>query len=128
MEGTLCGVWIDGEGRARVSLAAADGGRKEATLPFEPFAWLSSMTFAVPAVGVEYERLGGSAAFGFLARAHSMEAFEGLGRVARDAVVVDAVRPLECQFLLQRRARLYADMGFARLRRCQVDIETGSSG
>ena len=33
MEGTLCGVWIDGEGRARVSLATADGGRREATQP-----------------------------------------------------------------------------------------------
>lgn len=128
MEGTLCGVWIDGEGRARVSLAGEDGARREDALPFEPFAWLSSMTFAVPAAGLEYERLGGEAAFGILARAHSLEAFEGLVKAARDSVVVDVIRPLECQFLLQHRARLYGDMAFTKLRRCQVDIETGSSG
>jgi DNA polymerase elongation subunit (family B) len=128
IEGTLCGVWIDGGGRARVSLEAPDGGRNEAALPFEPFAWLSSMTFAVPAAGVEYERLGGEAAFGILARTHSLEAFDGLMKAARDSVVVDVIRPLESQFLLQHRARLYGDMAFARLRRCQLDIETGSSG
>jgi DNA polymerase I len=47
---------------------------------------------------------------------------------ARDLVAVDAIRPLESQFLLQSRRRLYADLPFAKLRRCQVDIETGSTG
>jgi hypothetical protein len=37
MDGTLCGVWIDGDGKARVSVATADGGRVEVTEPFEPF-------------------------------------------------------------------------------------------
>jgi DNA polymerase elongation subunit (family B) len=76
--------------------------------------------------GVRFERLGGDAALGTLARASSLEAFDAFIRVARDSVAVDAIRPLECQFLLQRRARLFGDMTFAKLRRCQVDIETGS--
>ncbi|HXQ81481.1 MAG TPA: DNA polymerase domain-containing protein [Opitutaceae bacterium] len=127
MDRTLCGVWIDGEGQARVSLEAPGGGREESALPFEPFAWLASASFGVPVPGVVFERLGGGAALGTLARAHSLEAFDGLLRAARDSVAIDAIRPLESQFLLQSRARLYGDMSFAKLRRCQVDIETGSA-
>jgi DNA polymerase elongation subunit (family B) len=127
MDGTLCGVWIDGEGRARVCMASADGGRAEKLLPFEPFAWLASNPFDTPVAGVTFEQLKGGAALGTLARASSLEAFEGLVKAARDSVAVDAIRPLECQFLLQHRARLFSDMAFAKLRRCQVDIETGSS-
>jgi DNA polymerase elongation subunit (family B) len=127
MEGTLCGVWIDGDGRAHVSVATADGGRREETQPFEPFAWLASNPFDGAVAGIELEKLRGDAALAVLARASSLEAFDGFTRTARESVAVDAVRPLESQFLLQRRARLFADMGFARLRRCQVDIETGST-
>ncbi len=127
MEGTLCGVWIDDGGAARVALATTDGGREEATLPFKPFAWLSSVPADAPVTGVEFERLGGDATLGTLARAASIEAFEGLLKAARDSVAVDAIRPLESQFLLQHRARLFGDLSFSRLRRCQVDIETGSA-
>jgi DNA polymerase I len=128
MDGTLCGVWIDGEGRARVSVETPDGGRKETTLPFEPFAWLAANPFTAPVAGVVFERLAGGAALGTLARAASLEAFDGFMKVARESVAVDSIRPLESQFLLQRRARLFGDMPFVRLRRCQVDIETGSTG
>ena len=127
MEGTLCGVWIDGEGRARVCVETPDGGRREGALPFEPFAWLASASFAAPLHGVVFERLAGDAALGTLAKAYSLEAFNELLAAARGAVAVDAIRPLESQFLLQRRARLYSDMSFAKLRRCQIDIETGSA-
>jgi len=128
MDGTLCGVWIDGEGRARVAVAAPGGAREERTLPFEPFAWLGSVPEGAPLTGIDFERLGGAAALGVIARARSLDSFDGLLKVARDSVAVDVIRPLESQFLLQHRARLFGDMGFARLRRCQVDIETGSSG
>jgi DNA polymerase I len=127
MDGTLCGVWIDGEGRARVSVASPDGGREERLVPFEPFAWLASAPPGDPVAGVEFERLGGNAALGTLARARSLEAFDGLIKATRGSTAVDAIRPLESQFLLQHRARLFGDMAFAKLRRCQVDIETGSA-
>jgi DNA polymerase elongation subunit (family B) len=127
MDGTLCGLWVDGEGKARVCRATPDGGRREALEAFEPFAWLGGGAPPVP--GVRYESLGGSAALNTLARADSLDAFEALQRAARElpGVALDALRPLESQFLLQHRARLYSDMPFARLRRCQVDIETGSA-
>ena len=94
MDGTLCGVWIDGEGSARVSLASSDGGRVEKVLPFEPFAWLASNPFVAPVSGVTFEPLKGGAALGILARATSLEAYEGMVRAAKDSVAVDAIRPL----------------------------------
>ncbi len=127
MDATLCGVWIDGEGRARVSVATPGGGREERILPFEPFAWLASAPIDGPVAGIEFERLAGNAALGTLVRAQSLEAFDGFLKVARESVAIDAIRPLESQFLLQHRARLFGDMSFSRLRRCQVDIETGSA-
>jgi DNA polymerase elongation subunit (family B) len=123
---SLCGVWIDGEGNAHVSVETAGGGREERKMPFEPFAWLSSNPFDAPVAGIATEVLAGSAPLGLLARASSLDAFDGFVREARETAGVDAIRPLESQFLLQARARLFADMGFSALRRCQVDIETGS--
>ena len=127
MDGTICGVWIDGDGRARVSLATPDGGREEREYPFEPFAWLSAPPLDEAVSGVRFDSLAGDAALGTLARASSLDAFDGFVRMARESGALDIIRPLESQFLLQHRARLYADLTFARLRRCQVDIETGSS-
>ncbi|HZZ19532.1 MAG TPA: DNA polymerase domain-containing protein [Opitutaceae bacterium] len=127
MDGTICGVWIDADGVAHVSLETGGGGRVEETKPFEPFAWLSSNPFEAPVAGVELETLAGTAALGVLARAKSLDAFDGFVRTAKESVPVDSLRPLESQFLLQHRARLYGDMSFAKLRRCQVDIETSSA-
>ncbi|HEY5227993.1 MAG TPA: DNA polymerase domain-containing protein, partial [Opitutaceae bacterium] len=93
----------------------------------EPFAWLSSNPIDGEVSGIRIEKLAGTAALGVLARATSLEAFDGFVRTARESVPVDALRPLESQFLLQHRARLYGDLSFARLRRCQVDIETASA-
>jgi DNA polymerase I len=127
MDGTLCGVWIDDDGHARVSVATPEGGREEREYPFEPFAWLSSPPVDEPVSGVTLDALAGSAALATLARADSIASFEGFLRVARESGALDVIRPLESQFLIQHRARLFGDLPFAKLRRCQVDIETGSS-
>ena len=127
MDGAICGVWIDGKGVARISFATPDGGREEKTMQFEPFAWLASNPVDGPVAGVQFEALAGTAALGTLARAATLEAFDGFVRTARESVAVDALRPLESQFLLQHRARLYGEIPFSKLRRCQVDIETSSA-
>ena len=112
-------------GGRRCRLRRREGGRGRRECPFEPFAWLASPPSTSPCPGSSSSALAGDAALGTLARARSLEAFDGFVKTARDSGALDVIRPLESQFLLQHRARLYGDLAFAKLRRCQVDIETG---
>ncbi len=121
---TLCGLWIGDDGRAHLCVTTPDGGRKESVETFEPFAWLGSESSHE---GVRWERLGGEGAFGWLAHAESLGLFETFFKSVREGAPVDVLKPYESQWLLQNRARLYAEMHFHDLRRCQLDIETGAA-
>ncbi len=121
---TLCGLWIDDAGQVHVCAATADGGRTERVEAFKPFAWLGA---EAGFEGVQVERLKGDGAFNWLAHAGSLAVFELFYKTVRDGTPVDVLKPYEGQWLLQRRARLYADLKFADLRRCQLDIETGAA-
>jgi DNA polymerase I len=126
MSESLCGVWMDDSGVVYVAIAAADGSRVTRTEALRPFAWLNEQVSAA-AEGVSIETLKGEGPFNRLAHAESLEAFEGFVKSAKETGGVDAVRPMESQFLLQKRERLFRDLGFHDLRRCQLDIETASS-
>jgi hypothetical protein len=119
-------VWVDDDGVVHVSVATADGGRAEQTDALKPFAWLGGQTIVAPA-GITVEELRGEAPFARLARADTLAGYEAFLKTAREAGGVDAVRPLENQYLIQQRSRLYRELGFAQLRRCQLDIETSSA-
>jgi DNA polymerase elongation subunit (family B) len=123
--GSICGVWVDADGVVHLAVARPDGGREERTAAFRPFAWLADLPVDPAIEGLHIERLRGQGAFTRLAHADSLATIdllqEAMGRGGSDAV-----RPLESQFLLQQRARLYADLHFSQLRRCQLDIETAS--
>ena len=122
----LCGLWIDdaGAGKAHTCYATADGGRVEQVEDFKPFAWLGA---EVNREGIQIERLKGDSAFNWLAHADTLEAFGVFFKDVREGIPIDVLRPYESQWLLQRRARLFADVHFTALRRCQLDIETGST-
>lgn len=121
----ICGLWIDDDGAVHCSFARADGSRQEAIERFEPFAWLTAAP-AAPAAGVTVDPLKGPGVFPFLARAESLAQYEAFLGEAKASGGVDAIRPLESQFLLQRRVRMFGDLLFSQVRRCQLDIETGS--
>lgn len=124
---TLCGLWIDGEGVAHLSLATADGRRTEGTGQFEPFAWISARAMVEDSSEVRQTALHGAAPYSVLVQSPSMKAYEEwLSRAKSTNGLVDALRPMESQFLLQTRQRLFSELPFSRLRRCQLDIETGS--
>ncbi len=121
----LCGLWIGGDGRAHCCVADGKGGRKETTEDFRPFLWLAE---PVENEAVMLERLQGEGAFRWLAQAESAKAFETYHESVREGAAVDVLRPYESQWLMQRRARLFAEMHFKDLRRCQLDIETAATG
>src|SRR5262245_12102086 len=109
MSDTLCGLWVDDHGRAHACYATPDGGRREQVEDFKPFAWLGSQ---VAHEGVTYEELKGEGTFRWLAHAASLEAFEVFFKAVRDGAPIDVLKPYESQWLLQRRARMYASLPF----------------
>jgi len=126
--GELCGVWIDDRGGAHLAVSTADGGREEQVELFRPFAWLGDAAVVGGLAGVEVEALRGEGTYRWLAHARERPAFEELVKEAPEGAMVDWIRPLENQYLLQTRRRLYDKLIFPQLRRCQLDIETGSAG
>ncbi len=128
MIGSLCGVWVDETGRVFTTVVAADGGREERTDAFRPFGWLNDTPPDANLHGLTLEKLQGPGPFDRLVHAESHGVFETFSKEAKQtAIGLDVIRPLESQFLLQHRKRLYRELSFAQLRRCQLDIETASA-
>jgi DNA polymerase I len=125
--GSLAGVWMDDEGRVHTTLAKPDGSRETHIASFRPFAWLNETPIAIDFTGVQLERLAGESPFNRLVHAEDFATFDAFLKQARGKVNVDAIRPIESQYLLQNRERLFRDMTFAQVRRCQLNIETAAS-
>lgn len=124
---SLCGVWVDRNGKVFTTVAKPDGSREARTGQLRPFAWLSDVPGDGIFPNIHIERLAGEGPFGRLAHADDVAAYNAFLQRTRESANVDAIRPLESQFLMQHRERLYRTMGFHSLRRCQIDIETASS-
>lgn len=128
MTGSLCGVWVDDDGRVHTTVSTEGGGRETRVESFRPFAWLNDTPPEGLLKGVQLEMLAGAGPFNRLVHAESLAAFESFAKDLRGGPTgFDAIRPLESQFLLQARQRLYRDLSFGQLRRCQLDIETASA-
>jgi DNA polymerase elongation subunit (family B) len=125
--GSLSGVWVGADGRVHTTVATPEGGRVEVMAAFRPFAWLNDTPAEANLHSVTIDRLGGVGPYDRIAHADDLATYDAFVRQAKDTVGVDAIRPLESQFLLQHRQRLYRDLTFAQLRRCQLDIETASA-
>ncbi|HVU36242.1 MAG TPA: DNA polymerase domain-containing protein [Opitutaceae bacterium] len=127
MAGSLCGVWVDESGGVHTTVETAAGGRETRMDTLRPFAWLSDTPADASLNGMTLERLAGESPFDRLLHAETRSGFEDFVNQARnDAVKVDSIRPLESEYLLQHRHRLYRDLSFGHLRRMQLDIEVAS--
>ena len=127
MPETICGLWIAEDGQAHLTVATPEGGRVERTETFRPFAWLNDTPAEANLHGLTLERLKGEGPYDRLVHAEDLGTYETFIKQARDTVGVDAIRPLESQFLLQHRQRLFGELSFGQVRRCQLDIETASA-
>src|SRR6185436_17448364 len=127
MAGSLCGVWVDETGRVHTTVETENGGREERIAKLRPFAWLTATPPEGSAVGLTVETLRGEGPFSRLAHADDIGVFNAFVRNTRgESGNVDVIRPYESQFLLQQRERLYREMTFGQLRRCQLDIEVAA--
>jgi len=131
MPESLCGVWVEGDGGVHTSsVMDGDGAfaapRSERRAFLRPFAWIAGPPEEPLPASVTLESLAGDGALRGLVHAESMEAFDAFAASASGRHA-DVVGPIESQYLLQTRQRLYQGMSFSQLRRCQLDIETGSA-
>jgi DNA polymerase elongation subunit (family B) len=127
MNGTLCGVWVDDAGRVHTTVELPDGRREERADTLRPFAWLNDTPADAHLNGLTLERLAGDGPYDRLVHAENRTSFDEFGvQVRSGAIGIDVIRPLETQFLLQHRLRLFRDLTFGHLRRLQVDIEVAS--
>src|SRR5258707_507595 len=101
----LCGLWVYDDGRVHTSVATAAGGREERSEQLRPFAWLSDVPVVDQLAGLIIEPLKGEGTFKRLAHAENFEAYDSLIKLGRDGGGLDAIRPLESQYLLQQRQR-----------------------
>src|SRR5258708_243515 len=124
--GALSGVWVDDDGLVNETGGRADGSGVERKTTLRPFAWLKRTPIDENVAGISIETLKGDGVFTQLMLAETLSAYDAYMKQAKEVGGVDAVRPLESQYLLQSRQRLFAGMNFTQLRRCQLDIETAS--
>ena len=124
MNPTLCGLWVGPDGRVHTCTTMPGGGRGEQVVAFRPFVWLGAGT---KHEGMTVEELKGEGAFHWLAHAESLAVLGDFCKEVREGTAIDVLKPYESQWLLQHRTRMYADLTFPELRRCQLDIETGAA-
>ncbi len=109
-------------------MALPDGGRRaEIDRTFRPFAWATNVPPLGELTHVEAERLSGEGPYSRLVHAEGMEPFQGVLALSREGGGMDVLRPLESQYLLQKRRRLFDGLIFSQIRRCQLDIETAAT-
>src|SRR5688500_66543 len=126
MAGSLCGIWVDEAGGVHTTVETDGGGRESQVAALRPFAWLNATPEPAVLGPLAIEELRGEGPYSRLVHADTLAAFNAFNRTEKFGVSADIIRPLESQFLLQQRERMYRDMTFGQMRRCQLDIEVAS--
>jgi DNA polymerase elongation subunit (family B) len=122
----LCGLWVGADGQVYLSRATPEGGREESTVDGHWFAWVGGEPPAELTQGITLSPLQGQAAYPWLSETNDLAAHEQLVKGLRGVMPVDNIKPYESQVLLHNRQRLFAELRYGDLRRCQLDIETAS--
>lgn len=122
--GTICGLWISPQGEAWLSVLEGPDNRRELKLPFIPFSWSNNLP---PFGKYKEETLSGEAPYRHLLHFEDLESYRELLKNRPENLQLESVRSMESQFLLRHQRRLYENLPFGQLRRCQCDIETACS-
>lgn len=121
----ICGIYSDPfQSRIHLSIATENNQRKEITLPMEYFLWLKMN----PDESLDStEKLSGPGFFNGLASFQKLADFKDFVKSTQGQYLQYQIKPLENLWLLQNQKRLFENLPFQQLKRCQIDIETGCS-
>lgn len=122
----LAGIFVDREGDVHGVRAAPDRSREKFSLdPLTPFAWATGL----PATGkFDEERLTGGLPYQHRLLFDSVREWRDFTRSRNSGYAIEAPRPLEHQFLLEQRARLFTGLTFDDLRRAQIAVRVTGEG
>lgn len=116
---TLCGLWADTQaGVMRLATAAGDERRVARECAFQPFYW---------AAEGDGETLHGDGALSRLTAFDDLAVYTDSLKEAGRSRQIEAIKPVEHQYLLKTRQCLFGDLHFGQIRRLQLDIETACS-
>lgn len=124
---SLCGIWINPEGKVNLAWENGEGPRKTETVPFVPFVWAMEGTELSAPDRATVTSLSGGAVFNRLIEFGDLDSYTAYVKLHGREGSIDWVRQLEQQHLLSNASRMYAGMTFSKLRRMQLDIETACS-
>ena len=120
----ICGLFIDDDCRAHLSLCAADGSRREQVVEgFRPFLWASDVPMAL---GMESVPLAGEGELCNLLFFTRMDVFR---QAAADRTLEsEVIRPVEAQYLMHAKQRFFDGMTLSQLRRVTLDVAIDCAG
>ncbi len=114
----ICGIYIDNDLRTHLCLRDGDARTEHVEEGFRPFLWSTDQPVAD---GMEVTPLEGGMTFRYLLRFDNSKTYYS---AVRDRTLeTEQMRPLEAQYLLHNRKRMFEGMLFGDLRRCQIKIE-----
>jgi DNA polymerase elongation subunit (family B) len=118
----ICGLFIGDDSCVHLCRALADGSRvEEAAGSFRPWLWAAGEPVAA---GMEAVPLDGA---GRLNRLLFFDSIETFRKASADRTLEsEALRPVEAQYLVEKRLRFFEGMGFGELRRMTLAIEVDS--
>ena len=119
----LTGLYIDKDGKAHLREIAPDGGFAERLdTSFKPFLWAAQWPLEGSS---EPETLGGTGELNKLVHFCDFDAFR---KAAMDRETgAEVIKPLEAQYLIQKRLRYFEGMTFNALRRVSLDVDIAES-
>lgn len=125
---SICGLWVAPDGDVFLHVTDGSGARRVVRDRLRPFCWTAGPPEGDAPDGGSWTALAGTGFYAGLAEAATADSLDAWTRALRErGGEVDRVQPWETQYLLQQRRRLFGDLSFGRLRRCQLDIETASA-
>lgn len=125
---SLCGIYSDDEGGVHLCMGDASGRRYCFASVFEPFAWISADadTADIPCKRTPLDGIA-SAPMNTLAQFPSPIFLEKYFKERDKSLPIERVIGTENQYLMSTQSRMFANLGFADLRRLQLDIEVTST-
>lgn len=122
----LAGVWVSPSGDVHTTYRSSEGDSEVKTDSFKGFGWVRDRDLDAEGFSGDVTELKGMGPLNRLIETDTFDLFkqwlskDGFGRS------MECIRPFESQYLLKNHLRLFQNMRFDQLKRCQVDIETDS--